>query len=141
MTRVGPGVSGWHAAVAATERDRSFNPPDRRPAQRGRDTMNATVKILRNEQNQPSGKLADAELHFSGGELDGLKLIGFAVWSRQDGKRLVTFPARQFTVDGERRSFSLLRAVENPSAQERLRDFVMRAYLAEVQEIEGVATS
>jgi hypothetical protein len=103
--------------------------------------MNATVKILRNEHNQPSGKLADAELHFSGGELDGLKLIGFGVWSRQDGKRLVTFPARQFTVGGERRSFSLLRAVENPAAQARLRDFVMQAYLADAQEIEGVATS
>ena len=63
------------------------------------------------------------------------------VWARQDGKRHVTFPTRQFTVDGERRSFSLLRAVENPSAQERLRDFVMQAYLADVQEIEGVATS
>ena len=74
-------------------------------------------------------------------KLDGLKLIGFSVWSRQDGKRLVTFPARQFTVDGERRSFSLLRAVENPSAQTRLRDFVMQAYLADVQEIEGVTTS
>ena len=103
--------------------------------------MNATVKILRDQRNTTSGKLADAELHFSGGELDGLKLIGFAVWSRQDGKRHVTFPARQFTVDGERRSFSLLRAVENPSAQERLRDFVMQAYLAEVREIEDLATS
>jgi hypothetical protein len=103
--------------------------------------MNATVKILRNERNTPSGKLANAELHFSGGELDGLKLIGFAVWSRPDGKRHVTFPARQFTVEGERRSFSLLRAVENPSAQERLRDFVMQAYLADVREIEDLATS
>jgi hypothetical protein len=103
--------------------------------------MNATVKILRNERNTPSGKLANAELHFSGGELDGLKLIGFAVWSRRDGKRHVTFPTRRFTVDGERRSFSLLRAVENPSAQERLRDFVMQAYLADVREIEDLATS
>jgi hypothetical protein len=45
--------------------------------------MNATVKILRIEQNQPSGKLADAELHFSGGELDGLKLIGFGAPRRR----------------------------------------------------------
>jgi hypothetical protein len=27
----------------------------------------------------PRAKLADAELHFTGGEFDGLKLIGFAV--------------------------------------------------------------
>ena len=47
--------------------------------------MKATVKILRNDRNVPQGKLADAELHFTGGELDGLKLIGFAVWQRRDG--------------------------------------------------------
>ena len=68
--------------------------------------MKATVKILRNDRNIPQGKLADAELHFTGGELDGLKLIGFAVWQRRDGVgRNVTFPARQFTVHGEKRSF------------------------------------
>ena len=91
-----------------------------------------TIKFFPNDKGNPAGKLADAELHFAGGPLDGLKLIGFAVWSRQHGKRLVTFPARQFTVDGERRSFSLLRAVENPAAQARLRDFVMQAYQAAV---------
>ena len=45
--------------------------------------MNATVKIRRNERNTASGKLADAELHFSGGELDGLKLIGFCAPRRR----------------------------------------------------------
>ena len=38
-----------------------------------------------------AGKLADAEIHFTGGELDGLKLVGFAVWQRRDGQR----PERQ----------------------------------------------
>ena len=100
--------------------------------------MKTTVKILPNDHGTPAGKLADAELHFTGGELDGLKLIGFAVWTRRDGNgQNVTFPARQFTVHGERRSFSLLRAVEDPSAQERVRDLVLQAYLAHEQQVSG----
>jgi hypothetical protein len=92
-------------------------------------TVRTTVRILPNERNVPPGKLADAEVHFTGGELDGLKLIGFAVWQRREGNgRNVTFPARQFTVHGERRSFSLLRPVADPDAQHRIRDAVLRAY-------------
>ena len=41
--------------------------------------------------------------------LSGMKLVGFAVWERRDGGRNVTFPARQYSVNGERRSFALLR--------------------------------
>src|SRR6185436_17922995 len=53
------------------------------------------VKITPNEKNNPPGKLADAELHFSDGVLGGLKLMGFAVWERRTGNgRNVTFPAR-----------------------------------------------
>lgn len=92
-------------------------------------TVRTTVRILPNDRNTPPGKLADAEVHFAGGELDGLKLIGFAVWQRRDGNgRNVTFPARQFTVHGERRSFALLRPVVDPNAQGRIRDAVLRAY-------------
>ena len=70
---------------------------------------NMTVKFFPNDKGNPPGKLADAELHFSGGPLDGLKLIGFAIWERRNGGRNVTFPARQYSVNGERRSFALLR--------------------------------
>jgi len=73
-------------------------------------TTGLTVKIVLNEQGNPSGKLADAELHFTAGPLEGLKLIGFAVWARRGATGYnVTFPARQYTVKGERRSFALLR--------------------------------
>ena len=68
-----------------------------------------TIRFQQNDQGNPVGKLADAELHFAGGPFDGLKLIGFAVWERKDGGRNVTFPARQYSVNGERRSFALLR--------------------------------
>jgi hypothetical protein len=87
------------------------------------------VKIIPNEKQQPAGKLADAELHFSDGVLEGMKLIGFAVWERRGGNgRNVTFPARQYSVGGERRSFALLRAVTDTAAENRVRDVVLQAY-------------
>ena len=87
-----------------------------------------TIKFTPNDKGNPPGKLADAELHFSGGPLDGLKLIGFAIWERRNGGRTVTFPARQYSVNGERRSFALLRPVADTTAQERVRDLVLQAY-------------
>ena len=87
-----------------------------------------TVKFFPNDKGNPPGKLADAELHFSGGPLDGLKLIGFSIWERKTGGRNVTFPARQYTVNGERRSFALLRPLIDASSQEKLRDLILDAY-------------
>ena len=87
------------------------------------------VKIIQNETGNPPGKLADAELHFTEGVLEGLKLIGFAVWERRNGGgRNVTFPARQYSVNGERRSFSLLRPVVDAGAQERVRELILQAF-------------
>lgn len=89
------------------------------------------VKITPNDKNNPPGKLADAELHFTDGALDGLKLIGFGVWERRTGSgRNVTFPARQYSVNGERRSFALLRPVADATAQDRIRDLILEAYAA-----------
>jgi hypothetical protein len=88
-----------------------------------------TVKILPNDKGNPPGKLADAELHFSDGPLAGLKLIGFSVWERKTGSgRNVTFPARQYSVNGERRSFALLRPILDATAQDRIRELVLQAY-------------
>jgi len=87
------------------------------------------VKITPNDKGNPPGKLADAELHFTEGLLEGLKLIGFGIWERRSGgSRNVTFPARQYTVNGERRSFALLRPAVDATAQERVRDFILQAY-------------
>ncbi len=87
------------------------------------------VKFAPNDRGNPPGKLADAELHFSEGTLDGLKLIGFAIWERRNQSgRNVTFPARQYSVNGERRSFALLRPTVDAAAQDRLRDFILEAY-------------
>jgi hypothetical protein len=92
------------------------------------------VKFAQNDRGNPLGKLADAELHFSEGALDGLKLIGFGIWERKNGNgRNVTFPARQYSVNGERRSFALLRPVVDAAAQDRMREFILQAY-AEYEE-------
>ena len=88
-----------------------------------------TVKITPNDKGNPPGKLADAELHFAEGPLQGLKLIGFGIWERRGGSgRNVTFPARQYSVNGERRSFALLRPIGDAMAQTRLRDLILEAF-------------
>ncbi len=88
-----------------------------------------TVKISPNDKGNPPGKLADAELHFTEGPLAGLKLIGFAIWERRGSAgRNVTFPARQYSVNGERRSFALLRPVIDTAAQNVVRDLILEAY-------------
>ncbi len=88
-----------------------------------------TVKISPNDKGNPPGKLADAELHFTDGPLTGLKLIVFAIWERRGGSgRNVTFPARQYSINGERRSFALLRPINDVEAQARLRDLILQAY-------------
>src|SRR4051812_15944292 len=96
-----------------------------------------TVRILPNDSTTPVGKLADAELVFDDGPLAGLKLVGFAVWeARGTGSRNVTFPARQYSVNGERRSFALLRPVVDSTAQQPIRDVILAAmaeYEAQVQ--------
>jgi hypothetical protein len=140
-----------------------------------------TVRITANDRNNPPGKLADAELHFTDptcpaclgdqelsvaddgplagatgtcatcdgqgiavgvNPLAGLKLIGFGIWERRGGGgRNVTFPARQYAVNGERRSFALLRPIVDVAAQERIRELILDAYAEyEVQatSMEGV---
>jgi hypothetical protein len=99
-----------------------------------------TIKIIRNDKGNPPGKLAEAELYFDSGPLEGLKLIGFGVWERKSGNgRNVTFPARQYSVNGERRSFALLRPIGETAAQDRIRDLILAAY-AEHEAEEAVAS-
>jgi hypothetical protein len=102
--------------------------------------MSIVVKITPNDRGNPAGKLADAELHFTDGELEGLKLIGFSIWERRGGNgRNVTFPARSYAVNGERRSFALLRPIVDKTAQERVRDLVLEAF-TEYEERAAIAS-
>jgi hypothetical protein len=90
-----------------------------------------SVKIIPNDRPTPVGKLADAEVIFESeaGPFSGLKLVGFGVWERRDGGRNVTFPARQYSTNGERRSFALLRPANGDSrAQDAIRACILEAY-------------
>src|SRR3954464_9182352 len=99
-----------------------------------------TITIIANGKGSPPGKLADAELHFSDGPLAGLKLIGFSIWERRVGPgRNVTFPARQFSVNGERRSFALLRPIVDTTAQDKIREQILEAF-QEYEERASIAT-
>ena len=90
-----------------------------------------SVKIIPNDKGNPPGKLADAEVIFEAdaGPLSGMKLVGFAVWERRDGGKNVTFPARQYSVNGARRSFALLRSsTEDRTTQDAIRECILNAY-------------
>src|SRR6266536_6411272 len=101
-------------------------------------TDSMRVKIKPNDTGNPVGRLADADLHFTGGPLEGLKLIGFGIWERRGGSgRNVTFPARQYAVNGERRSFALLRPIVDTTAQERIRELILEAFAQYEQESAG----
>ena len=94
------------------------------------------VHIVPATSSNPPGRLAEAELHFTEGPLAGLKLIGFAVWERRTGGgRNVTFPARQYSVNGERRSFALLRPIAEIDAQTRIREAILQAYEEHEQQL------
>jgi hypothetical protein len=120
----------WGRRAHTGDRERDLPPiaaPEHRPV-RSIEGGAVTVKILPNDHGAPAGKLADVELHFTGGPLEGLRLVGFAVWERRDGTYNVTFPARQYTVNGEKRSFAVLRPIDGAEGQERVRDLIVTAY-------------
>jgi hypothetical protein len=99
-----------------------------------------TIHITPNDKGNPPGKLADAEVCFSEGPLEGLKLIGFSVWERRGGNgRNVTFPARSYSVNGERRSYALLRPIGDVTSQNTLRELILEAF-AEYEERAAIAS-
>ena len=68
---------------------------------------------FRRKENPPARHLADMEVIFEDGALEGLKLTGFALWlGKEDGEVYVTLPSRKISEDGkEARYYDLLRSV------------------------------
>ena len=101
------------------------------------------IPRLTSEPGFTSGrKLADAELHFRG-PLNGLTLVGFAVWDNGDKGYRVSFPSRQYIdTSGQRRSFSFLRAVDQQdrAQYEALQREIIDAYQASHNEQASHAT-
>lgn len=100
------------------------------------------IKFSPNGRGTPAGKLADAEIHFEPGEpLAGLRLLGFAIWQRRTGGgRTVTFPARIYSVMGERRSFNLLRPQDSAFDTPALIDQILQAYAEMERQVSPTAT-
>lgn len=96
------------------------------------------IRTLRDQQTDPLIREAlNAGLKAMSG-LAGLKLIGFGIWERRTGGgRNVTFPARQYSVNGERRSFALLRPIVDAAAQDRIRQLILDAFEAFEQEAQS----
>ena len=94
------------------------------------------VTIIPVNEEAPQGKLAEAELLFQEGPMAGLKLVGFTVWeSRKGDGHNVTFPARVYTKDGEKRHYQLLRRIGDHS-NTAVKDLILAAYIA--HQAEGV---
>ena len=72
--------------------------------------LNATTVHIRFSASEgfAPGKVADAELTFSGGLLDGLLLRGFGVWFRH-GSYAVTYPAVRWGTGPGHQAMALLR--------------------------------
>ena len=93
------------------------------------------INVLPADDAAPAGKLADVELHFTAGALEGLKLLGFTVWEgRGDNGPSVSLPSRHYVVNGERRSFTLLRASGEAPVQDTLRDTLLAVFANHVPE-------
>ncbi len=87
------------------------------------------VRIVPTATGTGRGKLADAELHFVSGALEGLKLVGFSIWQgRRPNDRTVTFPARTFSANGQQRTFALLRPIADSYGQQRIRSLMLDTY-------------
>jgi hypothetical protein len=95
---------------------------------KGGQTIN--IKIIPLEKANVVGKLADAEIHFEDVPLAGLKLAGFGIWKGNRGAQgcRVSFPPRQYAVNGEKRSFVLLRPITDIAAIHEVRRLILEAY-------------
>ncbi len=92
------------------------------------------VRVLRNDRGVPSHKLADVELVFEEGPLEGLKLVGMAIWeTREKGEVSITFPARSYQGEGGVRYFNYIRSDSaDKAALDRLKAVIRDEYMRSV---------
>src|SRR4051812_37445840 len=85
-----------------------------------------TVQIELAAANSIS-KLAEGQLAFAGGPLDGIKLGGFTIWESKSGGANVTFPGRPYTTaKGEKKTFSFIHG--DAASMSQLRRVVLEVY-------------
>ena len=68
------------------------------------------IHFVLNHNGTPASKLADVEIHFEGGFLAGLKLVGCSVWRSKKGEApTVLVPSRSYATAGGVRYYELMR--------------------------------
>jgi hypothetical protein len=94
--------------------------------------MSVRVDFVQRE-NGPARLVCEAEIVFEGdAALEGLKLVGFSLWTSVEGEVYVSFPSRAFGQNTDRRFFDYLRPTDSSSsaATKRLKAAILEAYRA-----------
>ena len=91
------------------------------------------ITILNDNDEKPANKLAEAELVFKDGMLEGATLEGFTIWENrtQDGFN-VTFPARK----SNKGYWDLFRCTSK-HARKTITDFILVEFRREFKEAEA----
>jgi hypothetical protein len=92
--------------------------------------ISVDIKVTVNEKPLPNGKLGTAEVVFSGDPLDGLRLVGFSIWRKDDGGKNVTMPVRQYAMNGQMRRFNLLNPMRD-GALNRLKQLILMEFASQ----------
>ena len=95
------------------------------------------VKFSPNDKGNPPGKLAEAEVHFAEGESqrnEAHRIRHLGAAQRRGPERDLSRRGNT-RVNGERRSFALLRPVADAASQERFRDLILAAYAEYEQQV------
>jgi hypothetical protein len=90
--------------------------------------MTEKIEIVPPHPRSPNWKLAEAEISFEGGVLDGVKFTGFTITEGRDGKLRLTMPQKEYMSGGQKQYWDYVRPVLHPSAIGRLRDAIIEEY-------------
>lgn len=90
--------------------------------------MDAKIEIVPPHQRSPAWKLAEAEISFEGGVLDGVKLTGFTITEGRDGKLRLTMPQKEYLKGGQKQYWDFIQPVLHPTSIGRLRDTILDEY-------------
>jgi len=96
------------------------------------------VHYVLNHGGTPVSKLADVEIHFEEGLLEGLKLVGCSVWKSKKGEEpTVLVPSRSYATSGGVRYYELLRTAistekdgSKNTALRNFKDYIRKEYQA-----------
>ena len=79
-------------------------------------------------QHYPINSLDDLADFYAREGVNRAEFMRIATSPEGGGGYNVTFPARQYSVNGERRTFALLRPIVDTTAQSKVRELILQAY-------------